>query len=247
MTGLNTPPLSNDFDDVWRPGHLSDHRGRNTLSGFFVVVLLAAFVWNWFAKVWLPSTAWVPANIAITVCLVAVARGKGMSWAELGMRRDRLTRGFVVGIVAAAAILLVLAIGVALSATRPFFEDAQVAADTVGYRFFNQFVRIPLGTVVLEETLFRGLLMALALRRWSVVTAVFVTSAIFGLWHIVPITGSTADLLDVILSTVAVTTIGGVLFAWLRLRANSILAPMLAHVATNSLGYLAAVIALQLR
>ena len=65
----------------------------------------------------------------------------------------------------------------------------QVAADTVGSRVFNPLVRIPFGTVLLEETLFRGVLLALALRRWSVATAVIVTSAIFGLWHVVPTPG----------------------------------------------------------
>ena len=182
MTRDSAPPLPSDFDDLWRPAHWSDRRGGNPLGGLFVGVLLTAFAWNWVAKVWLPSAAWVPANFAIAACLVAAARSNGLSWEELGMRRDRLTRGLAVGITAAAAILFVLAIAVAWPATRGFFEDAQVAADTVGSRVFNPLVRIPLGTVVLEETLFRGVLLALALRRWSVVTAV--TRHLRGLWPV---------------------------------------------------------------
>ena len=235
-----------DFDDFWRPAHWGARLGGNQLGRMFIGVLLAALAWSPVANLWLPSETWVPANFALAALLVAAARTKGLSWEELGMRSDRLARGLAVGTAAATVVIFVLAIAVAWPATRGFFDDAQIAADTVGSRVFNPLVRIPLGTVVLEETLFRSVLLALALRRWSVATAVLVTSALFGLWHIVPAAESADDGLHVILGSVAVTTAGGVLFAWLRLRANSILAPTLAHFTTNSLSYLAAVIALQL-
>jgi uncharacterized protein len=240
MTRRSAPPLPS-FDDLWRPAHWSDRRGGNPLDRLLVGVLIVAFAWNWIAKVWLPSAAWVPANCAFTACLVAAARTNGLSWEELGMRRDRLERGLAVGVTAAAAILLIYAIAVAWPATRHFFEDPRVAEDSIGFRVFKPLVRIPLGTVLLEETLFRGVILALALRRWPVWTAVLLTSAVFGLWHVVPTPGAAEDGLDLILGTLAVTTFGGLLFAWLRFRANSILAPMLAHVATNSLAYLALV------
>ena len=246
MTQDQAPPRSDDYDDLWRRTHWNDRHREQPLDRLFVAVLFTSFAWNLVAKEWLPSAAWIPANCAVAAVLVAVARTNGLSWEELGLRRDRLTRGLAVGITAAAAVLLVLAVAVVLPGTEDFFDDAQIAADPVGSRVFNPLVRIPLGTVVLEEMLFRGVLLALALRRWSVITAVLVTSAAFGLWHVVPTPGSD-DGLGVILGTLAVTAVAGVLFAWLRLRANSILAPMLAHVATNSFAYLAVVIALQVR
>ena len=244
MTQDQAPPRSDDFDDLWRPVHWNDRVGGSPLDGLFVAVLVASFAWNLVAKEWLPSAAWVPANCAVAAVLVVVARTNDLEWEELGLRRDRLTRGLAVGITAAAAVLLVLAVAVVLPGTEDFFDDAKIAADSVGSRIFDPLVRIPLGTVVLEETLFRGVVLGLALRRWSVVTAVLVTSAFFGLWHVVPTPGSD-DGLGVILGTLAVTTVAGVLFSWLRLRANSILAPMLAHVATNSFAYLAVVVTLE--
>jgi uncharacterized protein len=248
MTRHSAPPSPpRDFDDLWRRARWSERLDAKPLDLLLIGVLLAAFAWNPVANLWLPSAAWVPANCALAVLLIAAARINGMSWEELGMRSDRCVRGLAVGGAAAAAILIVLAITVALPATRDFFDDPQIAADSVGARLFNPLVRIPLGTVVLEETLFRGVLLGLALRRWSVATAVLVTSAFFGLWHVVPAAESAANDLGAILATVAVTTVGGIFLAWLRLRANSILAPVLAHVATNSLSYLAAVVALQLR
>jgi uncharacterized protein len=42
------------------------------------------------------------------------------------------------------------------------------------------------------------------------------------------------------------TAAAGVLFAWLRLRSGSLLAPVLLHLATNSVGLLAAAAAVRL-
>jgi membrane protease YdiL (CAAX protease family) len=44
------------------------------------------------------------------------------------------------------------------------------------------------------------------------------------------------------LAAVAATAIVGVGFLWLRLRANSTVAPILAHIATNSFALLAALL-----
>jgi membrane protease YdiL (CAAX protease family) len=43
-----------------------------------------------------------------------------------------------------------------------------------------------------------------------------------------------------VLGTIAATTAAGIVFALLRLRSGSLLAPVLAHVATNSFAYLGA-------
>ncbi len=39
--------------------------------------------------------------------------------------------------------------------------------------------------------------------------------------------------------TVAVTLVAGLLFCWLRLRSRSLLAPVLAHLATNTVAFTA--------
>jgi membrane protease YdiL (CAAX protease family) len=46
--------------------------------------------------------------------------------------------------------------------------------------------------------------------------------------------------------TVIVTTIAGVVFALLLIWSKSIVAPILAHAASNSFSYLAAIVALEL-
>ena len=81
--------------------------------------------------------------------------------------------------------------------------------------------------------------------------AVVVTSVVFGFWHVPPALSdasgkSTIAAAGVVAGTIAVTTVAGVLFAWLRLRSGSLVAPILGHIATNSFAYVGALVALRL-
>ncbi len=107
---------------------------------------------------------------------------------------------------------------------------------------------IPVGTVVVEELIFRGVVHGLLSRLTSVAGAVAIGAAIFGLWHVVPewrgsggndaVTG--LGRAGAVLATFVSTTIAGALFGWLRARSGSLVAPVLAHVGTNTLALLAA-------
>lgn len=112
-------------------------------------------------------------------------------------------------------------------------------------------VDIPVSTVIPEEFAFRGVLMGLlgGGRRAAVES-----SAVFGLWHLLPAFGAgpanaTVDRLvgddprGVAIraaGTVLVTAVGGLLMAEVRLRSGSLLAPVLLHWAVNGLGELVA-------
>ena len=135
---------------------------------------------------------------------------------------------------------------------RPLLADARVAdlgpAEIAG----DVLVRIPLGTVVWEEVAFRGVLLAALLRFPPIPSATGVAAVVFGLWHVRPtLSGLEAnDLVDGPVGRVAAvaavcpaTAAGGVLLTLLRLRSGSPLAPVLLHLATNTLGTLAAVAA----
>ena len=96
--------------------------------------------------------------------------------------------------------------------------------------------------------------MALLARRWSIRTAVTVSSVLFGLWHIRPtlsavgINDPTADGMTVaaaVTGAVVVTAAAGVLFCALRLRADSLLAPIVVHAVVNSASTVAAYVVLR--
>jgi membrane protease YdiL (CAAX protease family) len=185
--------------------------------------------------------------------LLVVGRRAGLSWSELGLGRQELARGVVAGAVAAAAVAAVYAVAVALPFTRGAFRDTRYR---LGPRaaLYMSLVVIPLGTVLFEEVAFRGVLWGLLARDFGAFAATAVSACLFGLWHVLPATdlartntsvqGRTAAgrrrVVITVLATMAFTTLAGVVFAELRRRSGSLVAPVGLHWATNGLGVLAA-------
>jgi membrane protease YdiL (CAAX protease family) len=184
--------------------------------------------------------------------LLGLARLAGLSWAELGLGPGTWRRGLtwaaaVIGIVAA-----VLAAGAALPLTRDAFRDSRYHLD-LAQALLTAFVLIPIGTVLLEEVAFRGVLWGLLRRLGGTVVATTVSSALFGLWHILPSLGLATDneaigsavgqgrsaQVIAVLGTVLFTAGSGVVFCELRRRSGSILAPAGLHWAVNGLSVLA--------
>ncbi|WP_063910260.1 CPBP family intramembrane glutamic endopeptidase [Nocardia gamkensis] len=96
-------------------------------------------------------------------------------------------------------------------------------------------VHIPLGTVYSEELVFRGTLEPLLDRRFGPRAGAVLGAVTFGLWHIAP----ARAVGDSVPATVAVTTVGGLLFGWLRRRTAGTAAPALLHLAMNAGGGIA--------
>jgi uncharacterized protein len=109
-------------------------------------------------------------------------------------------------------------------------------------------VPIVLLTAIPEEFAFRGVLLGSGLRLWGPRRASLITSALFGLWHIAPTlhtmsdnhvfrgaAASVAGQVLLVIGSIVVTFIAGLIFCWLRLRSGSLIAPVMAHVATNGL------------
>jgi len=184
--------------------------------------------------------------------LLGLARLAGLSWQELGLgpgtwRRGMKWAGAIIGIVA-----VILAAGAALPFTRDAFRDSRYHLD-LGQALLTAFVLIPIGTVLLEEVAFRGVLWGLLRRIGGTAMATGVSSALFGLWHILPSLGLATDneaigsavgqgrsaQVIAVLGTVAFTAASGVVFCELRRRSGSLLAPAGLHWAVNGLSVLA--------
>jgi membrane protease YdiL (CAAX protease family) len=186
--------------------------------------------------------------------LLAWARLDGLSWSQLALGRDRLASGCRWGLGAIGVVAGVYVVGVALPITRPAFQDVRYDLP-LAEALRTAFVVIPLGTVVLEEIAFRSVLwgfLSRHLREWQVLVT---TSVLFGFWHVLPAwhVGATnrgvsdavggASSAAVVAGTVALTTIGGLVFGELRRRSGSVLASAGAHWATNALGVLFGLVA----
>jgi membrane protease YdiL (CAAX protease family) len=193
----------------------------------------------------LPAWAYVPFNLVVAAGVVLLAH-RLVAPAEMGL--TEWARGARWGGVVMVATLVVYA--TAAIVVPDVFEDRRVGGG-VATLLYHALVRIPLGTVLLEELSFRGALPAVLAQRWSTLQAYVVASVLFGLWHILPAwsIGDVNPVADDVLGegwvghaagivlAVAGTFVAGMMLCLLRHLSRSLLAPALAHVATNSLGY----------
>jgi len=217
-----------------------------------LAVSAGLIVWSLIANLVIGDTGYTLRNLALTAGLLIAARRAGLEAAALGLARGRVSDGLRWGAGAVAVIAVVILTGVVFAEALPFVsslladERAQLDGAALAAAML---VRIPLGTALFEEVAFRGVLLAVWLRCCPPKVAVLASSVVFGLWHIAP-TAVSLDLnsiapttlagLAAILGGVVLTTLAGLGFTWLRRRSDSLLAPLLAHWATNALGLLAA-------
>lgn len=193
-----------------------------------------------------PRYEWIPVSL-LTGALILIAWAAGATRADLGLGLADRRAGLRYGAAAAGIVLLALVLAAAIPATNGFLHDSR-AQISGGRLLYELAVPILLLTALPEEFAFRGVLLGSALRLWGPWRASLITSALFGLWHIAPtlhtmsdnaaVAGASASVAGqglVVLGSVAVTFLAGLVFCWLRLRSRSLIAPVMAHVATNGL------------
>ena len=179
--------------------------------------------------------------------LALIAWFTGATLDDLGLGWADAREGLLYGAGAVALVLLVLVVAAVIPATNGFLHDsrAQISGDRLVY---DLGVSIVLFTAIPEEFAFRGVLLGSGLRMWGPWRASLVSSALFGLWHIAPTlhtmsdnhefrgaAASVAGQVLLVLGAIAVTFVAGLGFCWLRLRSRSLIAPVLAHAATDGL------------
>lgn len=215
--------------------------------GAVVAILTVVNVANKYGP---PGTGLV-AGPVVALILVLLGRRAGLSWHDLGLSRRTLLPGLKYAVGAVAAVAVVYAVGAAVPATRTAFQDVRYHLH-LSAALVTAFVVVPLGTVLLEEIAFRGVLMGLVNRHRGAFWASLTSSMLFGLWHILPSlrlhraneavgsvlgTGPIGQVLAVA-GAVGFTALAGLLLCELRRRSGSLLAAAALHWATNGLGLL---------
>jgi membrane protease YdiL (CAAX protease family) len=190
----------------------------------------------------------LPVAVSLLVAALAlIAWRAGAAPADLGLGRADIGAGVRYGASALGVVLLALTLAAVVPVTNGFLHDSRAHID--GWRLLYAVgVSVVLLTAIPEEFAFRGVLLGSGLRLWGPWRASLISSALFGLWHIAPTlhtmsdnhmfrgeAASVAGQVLLVLGSVAVTFAAGLVFCWLRLRSRSLVAPVMAHVATNGL------------
>jgi uncharacterized protein len=190
----------------------------------------------------------LPVAVGLLVAaLVLIAWSSGATRDDLGLGRADMGAGVRYGAGAFGVVLLVLLAAAVVPVTNGFLHDSRAHIDG-GRLLYEVGVPILLLTAIPEELAFRGVLLGSGLRLWGPWRASLITSALFGLWHIAPTlhtmsdnhvfrgeAASVAGQVLLVLGSIVVTFVAGLAFCWLRLRSRSLIAPVMAHVATNGL------------
>lgn len=217
---------------------------RHSTAAIIGLLIAALGVFNVARSAVIPSAAHFVLNVALAAAVLAVGRAVGLSWPELGLARERIADGARLGLVVAG----IVAAGVVTAAivAPTLFEDERVDV-SFSDMALRVVVIIPLGTVVVEEVIFRGVLHGLLRRHLDVSPALIAGAMLFGMWHLFPVWWSYDDVafgdlgrIGTVAGTFVATSCAGAGFIWMRVRSGHLLAPMLAHTATNSVPFMIA-------
>ncbi|BCI55284.1 CAAX protease family protein [Mycolicibacterium litorale] len=151
---------------------------------------------------------------------------------RVGVRPPALTQGVRAGASAAAVVTGAVATAGAVPAVR----SAMAARELPDAPARWLLVRIPFGTVWAEEVAYRGALGQLGAQAFGPTRGRVLQAVAFGLSHIADARAAG----EPVAGTVVVTGVAGWVFALLAERSGSLVAPMLAHLAVNESGALAA-------
>jgi membrane protease YdiL (CAAX protease family) len=215
-----------------------------------VLIAIGLIAYNNLLNLWSPFHRWayVPLNVAASLVIVAAGLTLGeLEPSAIGISKPETAFvGAAIGLIASAPLFAALV----NDAWADFIADRRFASDSNADTAFRMLVRVPLGTALLEEVAFRGVLLAL-LAPLGTIAAAVASSVAFGLWHIVPTANavranrasSTTGLAVAILGGVIFTTAAGVGLVWLRVESGSLFAPLALHATLNSSATLAATLA----
>jgi|GEM_PF-1958482 len=211
------------------------HRDRRWIAVFVAIIVVAAivsygsalFIWyathrHYYDSAQLSILVAVRETAALAVLWFAASRYLHASPADFGFRYPRF-REILLGVVIAVVFYAIVSrlIVAILPNRRPDLIYGAIVHGALPWRLALLFF-IGIYSPIVQEVVFRGLLLTSLVRPLGVPAAVAVSSAIFGVIH------AGAGLASVV-DTFAV----GIVLSVLYLRFRSLTAPIAAHIATN--------------
>jgi membrane protease YdiL (CAAX protease family) len=217
------------------------------------IVIVAILVYGTILARFIPRKAHISANLLAALATIVFGLFLGLSLSQMGLTLSGVKTIILISVAATGAIFLGTFAVSFLPFLRHIFLGESFANARVRTVFFEAGFRIPLGTALVEEILFRGVLLGMLLQSYSPLTSSIIAAIVFGLWHIAPSINSIESNTAVqerlrskslhakgsVAGIVLVTFAAGFFFNWLRILSGTILTTWLVHWAINSSGAVA--------
>lgn len=224
---------------------------HTTLFVVLALVISVLVVVNLLTNLW-AKQHYLLISLWASGVMIAVAWLAGISWSDIGLSLSPAaqTKGLIWSAIVLAIVVVGYAVAAALPITRKGFADARTAQMGVGRFLYHAFLRIPVGTALMEEIAFRGVLLAAMIGVWGVPWGIAGSSLLFGVWHVLPAldfhaSSSTTDRMGNSRKAQLLTVVGqvigtgaaGVVFALLVVGSGSLLPAIALHASLNALGF----------
>ena len=187
---------------------------------------------------------WLNLTVLLLVWFWA-RKSLNLSASDIGFTKKNLGKSLLYGLgVTAVIVLPAFALRQLLPALGITGAIIRLEGFSGAELWWRVLVRIPLGTGLFEETLFRGIFYGYLVKHYSTRRAIFRSSLFFTFWHIMPAlkvilvnfrVTSPMSLIGMWLVGLAGAYVAGLLFAWLRNRTGNIAGCLTAHILINDL------------
>lgn len=205
----------------------------------------------------LPKKSHIILNILFAGGAICVGVLSGLSLSAMGLAPSLLISGSLYALGIIVILIALIYVASRLPVINRFFENEAFSSVSKKRLAYEAGFRVPLGTALIEEVLFRGLLLGLLMINYPPINSLIISSIVFGLWHIFPtvnqleanqaakdlVAGKRGRRFWSILSVVATTSLAGFCFGLLRLWSGSLITPWLVHWAINASGIISGAIA----
>lgn len=196
------------------------------------------------------NLAFTPLNLVVAgLMLFWATEEEGMSLSDLGLSTETAASGAQWGAATGGALALLIYVASRIIGPAPRHLINPEVRDLARPALVRRIVlRIPLGTALPEEVIFRGILLSILASMIGGPGAAAVSSAVFVAWHVAPTTRSIvlqraclsrSQLTINVVGPLFATYVGGMLLSAVRLASGSLLAAVMIHWAISAVSLLA--------
>ncbi len=211
---------------------------------FFIAVIA---VYSLVVTKYIPKKYYSFSNLVIATGAICYGLIIGLSREELGLTMALLQKGIVVGVCLSLPLLIVILLLASHKKLRAHFSETPKKNYNLRAFSYELFFRIPFGTALSEEIIFRSVLLAILLTNHAQSVTIVAASILFGLWHIFPTLHTVKnhdpliEMMDdtrkrnlvAVLGSVIATTIAGGIFSYIALKTSSFITSWFVHATIN--------------